>query len=294
MLLWVGDVGDHSLLHLVLPSPRLPERAFGIRRSLVASVAFHGSAGALLVWLAASVAQVETVPASKPASSERLEIPRIVFLQMPGPGGGGGGGGNRQPTPPSRAHAVGHDRLTLPVARPILATQKPDDAAPSPQMVVLQAMPLAAGTSYQIGMPEASSSLPFSQGPGSGNGVGEGEGPGIGRGRGPGLGPGFGGGFGDGPFLPGNGVSAPTLRSQVRPNYTGDAMQRKIQGTVVLEVIVDRDGVPSAIRVQRSLDAGGLDEEAVRAVRQWRFNPGRLGGTPVDVLVRIVLDFRIH
>ncbi len=294
MLLPAGGVGNHSLLHLVLPSPRLPERAFGIRRSVVASVAFHGSAVALLVWLAVSVAPVEPVPASKPATSDRLEIPRIVFLQMPGPGGGGGGGGNRQPAPPSRAQGVGRDRLTLPVARPIVASPAPADVAPPPQMIVLNAMPLAAGTAYRIGMPEAPSSLPFSQGPGSGGGVGEGEGSGIGRGRGPGLGPGYGGGFGDGPFLPGNGVSAPTLRSQVRPNYTGDAMQRKIQGTVVLEIIVDRDGVPSAIRVQRSLDAGGLDEEAVRAVRQWRFNPGRMGNTPVDVLVRIVLDFRIH
>jgi protein TonB len=71
-------------------------------------------------------------------------------------------------------------------------------------------------------------------------------------------------------------------------------MQRKIQGSVTLEVIVDRDGVPSEIRVQRSLDAAGLDVEAVRAVRQWRFNPGRIGGTPVDVLVNIVLDFHIY
>jgi protein TonB len=71
-------------------------------------------------------------------------------------------------------------------------------------------------------------------------------------------------------------------------------MRLKIQGTVILDVIVGRDGVPSAIRVARSLDANGLDDEAVRAVQQWRFNPGRIGETPVAVLVRIVLDFHIH
>ena len=146
----------------------------------------------------------------------------------------------------------------------------------------------------EIGAPEAPSSLPFSQGPGTGGGVGTGVGTGIGSGTGPGLGPGSGGGFGGGTYRPGNGVSAPTLLSQVRPNYTSEAMRRKIQGTVILDVIVGRDGVPSAMRVVRSLDADGLDEEAMRAVQQWRFNPGRIGDTPVDVLVRIVLEFHIH
>jgi protein TonB len=71
-------------------------------------------------------------------------------------------------------------------------------------------------------------------------------------------------------------------------------MRRKIQGTVILDVVVGRDGVPLAIGVARSLDQHGLDDEAIRAVKQWRFNPGRLGDTPVDVLVKIVLDFHIH
>jgi protein TonB len=95
-------------------------------------------------------------------------------------------------------------------------------------------------------------------------------------------------------YRPGNNVTSPTLVTQVRPHYTSDAMTRKIQGTVVLDVVVGRDGTPSAIRVVRSLDRHGLDDEAMRAVQQWRFHPGRIAGTPVDVLVRIVLDFRIH
>jgi TonB family protein len=63
---------------------------------------------------------------------------------------------------------------------------------------------------------------------------------------------------------------------------------------VALEVVVGCDGIPSAIRVVRSLDIYGLDEEAIRAARQWPFKPGRIGETPVDVLVMIVIDFRIH
>jgi TonB family protein len=66
-----------------------------------------------------------------------------------------------------------------------------------------------------------------------------------------------------------------------------------IQGTVVLEVIVTSDGCPSRIRVVQSLDRG-LDEEAVLAVTQWRFEPGRRSGAPVDVIVTLMLDFSIR
>jgi TonB family protein len=89
-------------------------------------------------------------------------------------------------------------------------------------------------------------------------------------------------------------VSAPTLLHQVRPNYTPEAMHRKIQGMVALDVVIGCDGIPSAMRVVRSLDPGGLDAEAVRAVQQWRFAPGHIGETAVEVLVRVELDFRIH
>jgi protein TonB len=71
-------------------------------------------------------------------------------------------------------------------------------------------------------------------------------------------------------------------------------MQRRIQGTVVLEMIVAADGVPYNVRVVRSLDAQGLDEEAVRAAKQWRFKPGRLGEAPVDVRVMLMIDFHMR
>jgi protein TonB len=116
----------------------------------------------------------------------------------------------------------------------------------------------------------------------------------MGSGRGPGLGPGSGGGTGGGIYRPGGAVSTPRLIKEVKPRYTPDALQHMIQGTVVLEAIVTSDGCPSHIRVVRSLDRGGLDEEAVAAVAQWRFEPGRLAGAPVDVLVTILLDFSIR
>jgi periplasmic protein TonB len=286
-------LSSQSLLHLALPTPRLPQRSHSTSRSVAFSLILHVAAGALAL-LTLAPPRIATSPVT-PRTADTTQIPRMVFLQSPGPGGGGGGGGNRQPAPPSRAQGVGRDRVTLAVA-PRLAVddREPAASAPTSQVVSLDAVPMASGTTYQMGLPEAPPSLGFSQGPGVGGGVGEGVGTGLGSGIGPGLGAGSGGGFGGGAHRPGNGVEAPTLLKQVPPVYTADALHRRIQGSVALEVVVGRDGVPSAIRVVRSLDVYGLDEEAIRAARQWRFNPGRIGETPVDVLVMIVIDFRIH
>jgi TonB family protein len=92
----------------------------------------------------------------------------------------------------------------------------------------------------------------------------------------------------------GGAVTAPRLISEVKPTYTTAALLQRIQGTVVLELVVTRDGCASDIRVVRSLDPGGLDKEAVIATAQWRFEPGRLAGQPVDVLVQVMLDFWIR
>jgi protein TonB len=182
----------------------------------------------------------------------------------------------------------------MPAARLVIAQKQPSDVPGARQLVALNAVPLASGIADQIGVLDGEPSLEPSHGPGKGGGVGEGFGTGIGSGSGPGFGPGAGGGFGGGPYRPGNGVSAPTLLKQVRPVYSADALQRRVQGTVTLEAVVSRDGVPFAFRVVRSLDPHGLDEEAIRAAKEWRFHPGRIGETPVDVLVTIVIDFRIQ
>ena len=283
-------MSDASLLHLVIPAPRLPHRR--VSASTVASAVLHAVAAGVILTLTLVPAPAGRQPETTRAESATVQAPRIVFLQMPGLGGGGGGGGNRNPSPPSRAQSVGRDRITLPVARPVRAARDPADDMPA-QSVALDAIPLMSGNAYRIGEPTAAPSLGFSQGPGIGGGVGDGSGTGIGSGTGPGVGPGSGGGIGGGVYQVGNGVTAPTVRSQVSPLYTSDAMQRKIQGAVVLEMIVGADGAPYNVRVQRSLDAG-LDGEAVRAAKQWRFNPGRLGNTPVDVVVMLVVEFHLR
>jgi protein TonB len=160
--------------------------------------------------------------------------------------------------------------------------------------LLLDAVPLASGAALLAGLPDARPSLDISKGPGLGGGIGEGTGTGIGAGTGAGRGSGLSRGFGDGAYRPGGGVVPPTLLKQVRPNYTTEALRMRIQGSVLLELVVGRDGIPLAIRITRSLDPGGLDEEAVAAVREWRFTPGHVGDMPVDVLVTIQLDFRVQ
>jgi TonB family protein len=160
--------------------------------------------------------------------------------------------------------------------------------------LVLDALPMASGAFDQIGLPVGGVSYGTSTGRGSGGGVGTGTGTGIGEGRGPGIGPGSGGGFGGGSYRPGGAVTTPRVLSEVKPQYTSDAMERKIQGSVWLELVVTREGRAGDVRVVRPLDPGGLDEQAINAVRQWQFEPGRLAGTPVDVLVTVVMDFSIR
>jgi TonB family protein len=72
----------------------------------------------------------------------------------------------------------------------------------------------------------------------------------------------------------------------VKPTFTADALARKVQGRVVLELVVNRAGRAENVRVVMPLDPG-LDEQAIAAARQWRFEPGRLAGTPVDVVVTL-------
>ena len=117
----------------------------------------------------------------------------------------------------------------------------------------------------------------------------------FGSGNGSGLGDGWGGGTGGGAYRPGNGVETPKLLKEVKPQYTAQAMRAKIQGTVLLECVVQPDGTVGNIKVVRSLDSTfGLDQEAMKAARQWQFAPGTRFGQPVPVLVTIEIAFTLR
>jgi TonB family protein len=220
----------------------------------------------------------------------------IVWLNQPGPGGGGGGGGNRMQAPERKAELPGKDKITVPVTRPEyqpIPQVKPADTPPPPSFDI-PAKTTADGLVTLPGSIDGLSSS-LSQGPGSGGGSGTGTGTGIGPGTGSGLGPGYGGGTGGGAYRPGSGIENPVVLREVKPQYTADAMRAKIQGSVVLECVVLPDGTVGQVAVIKSLDpVFGLDQEAIKAARQWRFVAGRRLGQPVAVLVNIELTFTLR
>ena len=107
--------GERSLLCLVVPSPRLPARSRSAGSCGIASAVLHVVAVSTVISLAAWSRSSAPHPVN--ATADGPQVPRLVFLLQPGPGGGGGGGGNRRAQPPSRAQAIGRDRLTVPVVR---------------------------------------------------------------------------------------------------------------------------------------------------------------------------------
>ena len=90
------------------------------------------------------------------------------------------------------------------------------------------------------------------------------------------------------------GVTLPKVVSEVKPEYTPEAMKARIEGTVMMTTVVRTDGTPGDIEITKSLDANyGLDKAAVTALSQWRFEPGRKDGKPVAVRVTVEMRFTL-
>jgi TonB family protein len=94
-------------------------------------------------------------------------------------------------------------------------------------------------------------------------------------------------------YKPGNGVSAPVLVKEVKPQYTAEAMRAGVQGVVTLECVVQPDGTIGEVRVTKALDPG-LDQEAIKAVKLWRFKPGLKDGKAVPVRVALETSFTLR
>lgn len=93
---------------------------------------------------------------------------------------------------------------------------------------------------------------------------------------------------------PDSGLTLPKLLREVKPSYSREAMRQTIQGTVLIEGIVDVDGQFKAPVIRRSLDRRfGLDLEALSAALRWRFAPGTHDGTAVPTLITIEMAFKL-
>ena len=90
------------------------------------------------------------------------------------------------------------------------------------------------------------------------------------------------------------GVEKPQLTYEVQPNYTSSAIGARQEGLAFLEAVVLQDGTVGAARVLHGPRPDfGLDQEALNAVRQWRFKPGTAAKLPAAVVVTIELSFRL-
>jgi len=95
------------------------------------------------------------------------------------------------------------------------------------------------------------------------------------------------------PFKVGGAVTAPKAITMVDPEYTEQARKANLEGTILLSFIVDIDGRPKNIAVTRPLGAG-LEQQAITAVRQWRFQPATKDGKPVPVEVTAEVSFHLY
>jgi TonB family protein len=218
----------------------------------------------------------------------KLFTPPPVIMPVAKVLGGGGGGGAHQIIEPTKGR--------VPQVAPVQFLP--------PQIARLERPKLAMEPTEQIKIPD-STTLPnlgmsqspqialASQGKGSGSGFGSGLGGGIGVGHGAGAGAGSGGGYGGGLMSVGGGVSAPTVIRSVEPEFTEAARQSNYQGSVSIQLVVDSQGNPQAIRVTRHAGMG-LDEKAIEAVRQYKFRPALYQGHPVAVQIVIDVDFHLH
>jgi protein TonB len=91
----------------------------------------------------------------------------------------------------------------------------------------------------------------------------------------------------------GNGVMAPKPVSVPNPEYTERARKKKLNGSVVVEMIVTPEGKVRDLKIAKSLDKD-LDKQALAAVSTWKFEPATKDGKPVAVHLKAEVDFRLY
>ncbi len=247
--------------------------------------------------VAVSIMGVKAIQTQKPQDTVTLiapdldpQLPITAKKQQTMGGGGGGGDRDKLQAPKGKLPKQAMEQITPPA----MVIRNDNPKLPVEPTVVVPPEIKLANNMPNIGNPmSAIPSGPPSNGTGSGGSIGSGTGGGVGSGRGPGVGPGHGGGYGGGVFRVGGGVSAPRALDTPDPEYSEEARKAKYQGTCVLWLIVGPDGKPRDIKVARTLGMG-LDQKAIEAVRNWKFEPAMKDGKPVAVQINVEVNFRLY
>lgn len=97
----------------------------------------------------------------------------------------------------------------------------------------------------------------------------------------------------EGPIHVGGDVQAPVKKYAPPPSYTEIARKARVQGVVIVQAIVDKQGQVQQVKVLKGLPMG-LDKAAVDAVNNWTFEPATLNGKPVDVYYNLTVNFTLQ
>lgn len=94
-------------------------------------------------------------------------------------------------------------------------------------------------------------------------------------------------------YRAGCGISIPRMTYHLEPEYSEHARKKKISGVVVLSLVIDKSGTVRDVKVERSLEPS-LDQNAIAAVSQWKFEPGKKDGEPVAIQTKAEVSFNIY
>ena len=265
------------------------------KRSAVGTIFIHslflGGIVALSLWPISKAQEQPVTHEVVTLTAPDISVYQPVLKPEELSGGGGGGDRDKLETPKAELPKVAQEQFTPPAV--VMRNDHPKLAV-EPTVVMPPTVKMAESNLPNIGVPTSKVEGPASNGIGSSGGIGAGSSGGVGTGIGAGVGPGEGGGTGGGIYKAGvGGVSSPRILYKPDPEYTEEARKAKYQGVCVLWLVVGPDGTPHDVRVSRALGMG-LDQKAIEAVRQWKFEPARKDGKPVSVMVNVEVNFRLY
>ncbi|HSR53578.1 MAG TPA: energy transducer TonB [Acidobacteriota bacterium] len=205
------------------------------------------------------------------------QAPVLKLQQLARPAGGG---------PPEV-------KVVEPEIEKVVAPKPDPTPVPIPDPTPLEPDPIVRETTLQVDrvLDEMAIDLNIGDITGPPSGLGQGN---TGTGTGPADGSGASDGL-DGAYQYGQpGVTAPELIKQTRPAYTDEAIKAKVQGTILLQMVVFEDGSTGQFKVLRPLGYG-LEEKAIEAIsNEWQFRPGTHRGEPAPVLVIVEVTFTLR
>jgi protein TonB len=257
---------EHSLIDLeVKPSPR--------RRWLSLPIAVGLHVAGLTAFALASYWNVGSV------QDPNVNIGPVTFFELPPPGGGGGG--TKQPVKPETKK-----QTAVPTPRELIQPNAADIPDKPPASTTSETVPSIVSTGPVTSDPNTALV--------SGDGDCPGCPPGPGHGKLPvGPGPEPTATIDNSPIKFSFGMTKPEVIHQVQPRYSELARRAAVQGTVIVEAVIDEQGQVTHVRLIRGLPRQ-LDLAAMDAIKQWRFKPALLDGRPVKVFYTLTVNFTIQ